>query len=127
MYMHKNFLNAILEFARGVEEDRDLFMQMTLKVCKTFKMKSLKTPRLDVPSKKHTLFYTKIGKRKKELKGALVSQASVIMSRKWKKFKACDKKIKKFSAETQRYEEAQQRYQEDHMDEVELISLQKVQ
>ena len=62
--MHKYFLNTLWEFARGVEEDKDSFIEMALKVYKTFKSKSLKTPKLDVPAKKtaYSLF-TKICER----------------------------------------------------------------
>ena len=49
MYTHKNFLKTIWEFSRGVEESRDIVIQIALKVHKTFKVKSLKTPELDVP------------------------------------------------------------------------------
>ena len=45
-------LNALWEFTRGVEEDNNSFIQKALKVCKTFKIKSLKTPKPDVPAKK---------------------------------------------------------------------------
>ena len=43
--MHKYFLNTLWEFTRGVEEDKDSFIEKALKVCKTFKIKSLKFPR----------------------------------------------------------------------------------
>ena len=47
----------------------------------------------------------------------------------WKKVKASEKKIKKFKdlykEEKQRHEEALQKYQEDHMDEMEIINLYK--
>ena len=52
--MHKYFLNTLWEFTRGVEEVRDSFMQKTFNVCKSFKLKSLATPKLDVPPKKIT-------------------------------------------------------------------------
>ena len=45
-------LNTLWEFTRGVEEDNNSFIQKALKVCKTFKIKSLKTPKPDVPAKK---------------------------------------------------------------------------
>ena len=45
-------LNALWQFTRGVEDDKDSFIQKELKMCKTFKVKSLKTPMLDVPAKK---------------------------------------------------------------------------
>ena len=46
--MHKYFLNTLWEFTRVVEEDKERFIQKTLKISKTFKVKSLKTPKLDV-------------------------------------------------------------------------------
>ena len=124
-------LNTLCEFTRGVEGDKDNFTQKALKVCKTFKVKSLKTPRLDVPAKKTTyyLFFKDMRETKEELKGVTVSKASAIISKEWKKVKASDKKMKKYrdlyEVEKQRYEEALQRYQEDHMDEVEIINLHK--
>ena len=45
-------LNILWEFTRQVEKDKDSFIQKALKVCKTFKVKSLKTSKLDVPAKK---------------------------------------------------------------------------
>ena len=52
-------LNTLWKFTRGVEEDKDSFIQKAPKVCKTFKLKSLRTPKLDVPAKKTAcnLFY----------------------------------------------------------------------
>ena len=47
----QNFLNTIREFTGG-KEDKDNFIQKVLKVCKVFKVKPLKAPKLDVPSKK---------------------------------------------------------------------------
>ena len=47
----KKFLNTLWEFTKG-KEDKDNFIQKTLKVCKVFKVKPLKTPKPDVPSKK---------------------------------------------------------------------------
>ena len=47
--MYQNFFNTLWEFTRG-KEDKDNFIQKTLKVCKVFKVKPLKTPRPDVPS-----------------------------------------------------------------------------
>ena len=83
MYVHKNFLNTLWEFTRGVEEGSGSFMKKTLNVWKTFKLKSLKTPKLDVPPKKisYSLFY-KIMQEKKKLKGATGSHESAIISRK---------------------------------------------
>ena len=49
----KKFLNTLWEFTKG-KEDKDNFIQKTLKVCKVFKVKPLKTPKPDVPSKKTT-------------------------------------------------------------------------
>ena len=64
-----------------------------------FKVKSLKRPKLDVPPKKITrnLFYEEMQERKEDLKGATVCQANAITSRKWKKVKADDKVMKKYS------------------------------
>ena len=63
------------------------------------------------------------------MQGVPVSKASVIISKEWKKVKASDKKIKKYrdlyEEEKQRHEEALQRYQEDNMDEMEIINLHK--
>ena len=65
--IHKYFLNTLWEFTRGVEENKGSFIEKARKVCKTFKVKSLKTPKLDVPAKKqHTIFFTKICKRQKK-------------------------------------------------------------
>ena len=51
--MHKTaLLNTLWEFTRVVENDKDSFIQNSLKVFKIFKAKSLKTPKLDVPAKK---------------------------------------------------------------------------
>ena len=42
--MHKNFLNTLWEITRGVEEDRDSFMQNILNMRKICKVKSPKYP-----------------------------------------------------------------------------------
>ena len=64
-----------------------------------------------------------------ELKGFTISRESAIISKEWKKDRACGKKMKKYGdlyeVEKQQYEEALQRYQEDHMVEVEIINLHK--
>ena len=61
--------------------------------------------------------------------GVSVSKASAITSREWKKVKANENKMKKYKdlyeEEKQRHEKALQRYQEDHMDEMEIINLHK--
>ena len=124
----QKFLNTFWEFTGG-KEDKDNFIQKAFKVCKVFKVTPLKTPKPDVPSKKtvYDLFCKGIQKTKKELQGVPVSKASLIISREWKKVKASEKKMKKYKdlyeVEKQRHEEALQRYQEDHMDEMEIISL----
>ena len=62
------------------------------------------------------------------MQGVPVSKASVIISKKWKKVKASEKKMNKYKLyeeEKQRHEEALQRYQEDHADEMEIINLPK--
>ena len=126
----QKFFNTLWEFTGG-KEDKDNFIQKALKVCKVFKVKPLKTPKPDVPSKKtaYNLFCKDIRKTKKELQGVPVSKASAIISKEWKKVKASEKKMKKYKdlyeEEKQRHEEALQRYQEDHMDEMEIINLHK--
>ena len=126
----QKFLNTIWEFT-GRKKDKDNFIQKALKVCKVFKVKPLKTPRPDVPSKKtvYNLFCREIRKVKKELQGVPVSKANAIISKEWKKVKASEKKMKKYKdlyeEEKQRHEEALQRYQEDHTDEMEIINLHK--
>ena len=54
------------------KEDKDNFIEKAFKVCKVFKVKSLKAPKLDVPSKKtvYNPFCKGIRKTKKELQGA---------------------------------------------------------
>ena len=78
----QKFLNTFWEFTRG-KEDNDNFIQKALEVCKVFKVKSSKTPRPDVPSKKtaYNLFCKDIQKIKKELQGVPVSKASAIISK----------------------------------------------
>ena len=78
----QKFLNTLWKFTRG-KEDKDNFIQKTLKVCKVVKVKPLKTPNPDVSSKKtaYNLFCKDIRKTKKELKGVPVSKASVIISK----------------------------------------------
>ena len=126
----QKFLSAPWEITR-VKEDKDIFIQKTLKVCKVFKVKPLKIPKPDVPSKKtaYNLFYKDIRKTKKELRGVAVSKASAIISKECKKAKASENKMKKYKdlyeEEKQRHEEALQRYQEDHADEMEIIKLHK--
>ena len=123
-------LNPLWEFTGG-KEDKDNFIQKALKECKVFKVKPLKTPKPDIPSKKtvYNLFCKDIRKTKKELQGVPVSKVSVIISKEWKKVKANEKKMKKYKdlyeEEKQRHDEALQRYQEDHPDEMEIINLHK--
>ena len=94
-------------------------------------MKPLKTPKPDVPSKKtaYNLFRKDIRKIKKELQVVPVSKASAIISKEKKKVNTSDNKMKKYKdlyeEENGRHEEALQRYQEDNMDELELINLHK--
>ena len=78
----QKFLNTLCEFT-GVKEDKDNFIQKAIKVCKVFKVKPLKIPRPDVPSKKtaYHLFCKDIRKTKKELHGAPVSKASAYISK----------------------------------------------
>ena len=66
----QKFLNTLWEFT-GVKEDKDKFIQKALKVCTVFKVKPLKTPKPDVPSKKTAcnLFCREIRKTKKRVAG----------------------------------------------------------
>ena len=91
----QKFLNTIWEFTGG-NEYKDNFIQKALKVCKVFKVKPLKTPKPDFPSKKtaYNLFCKDIRKTKKELQGVPVSKASAIISKEWKKVKASENKMK---------------------------------
>ena len=120
----------LYEFTGG-KETKTTFIQKTFKVCKVFKMKPLKTPKPDVPSKKtaYNLFRKDIRKIKKELQVVPVSKASAIISKEKKKVNTSDNKMKKYKdlyeEENGRHEEALQRYQEDNMDELELINLHK--
>ena len=61
--------------------------------------------------------------------GVPVSEASAITAEEWKKVKASEKKMKKYKdlyeQEKQRHEDTFQRYQEDHMDEMEIVNLHK--
>ena len=126
----QKFLNTLWEFT-GVKEYKDNFIQKALKVCKVFKVKPLKTPKPDIPSKKtaYNLFCREIRKTKRELQDVPVSKASIIILKGWKKVKANEKKIKKYKElyeeEKQRHEERLQRYQEDHANEMEIIKLHK--
>ena len=108
----QKFLNTLCEFT-GVE-DKDNFIQKAFKVCKVFKVKPLKTPKPDIPSKKtaYNLFCREIRKTNKELQGVPVSKASAIILKEQKKVKASEKKMKKYKDEKegQRHEEAMQRY-----------------
>ena len=128
----QKFLNKLWDFTGG-KEDKDNFIQNALKVRKIFKVRPLKAPKTpDIPSKKTAcnLFCKDIQKTKKGPQGVPVYKASVIISKKWKKVKASDKKIRKYKdlyeEEKRRHEEALQRYQEDHMDEMEIINLHKI-
>ena len=126
----QKFLHTLWEFT-GVKDNKDNFIQKELKVCKVFKVKPLKTPRADVPSKKtaYNLFCKNIRKTKKGLQGVPVSKASAIILKEWKKVKASETKMKEYKElykeEKQRHEEALQRCQEDHADEMEIIKLHK--
>ena len=91
-------LNTLLEFTRGVKDDKDSFIQKALKVFKAFNVKSLKTPELDVPAKNTTysLFCKDMRETNEEFKGIIVSKSSAIILKEWKKVKARDKKMKKY-------------------------------
>ena len=117
-----------MEFT-GVKEDN--YIKKELKVCKVFKVKPLKTPKPDAPSKKtaYNLFCKDIRKTRKELQGVPVSKTSAIILKEWKKVKASEKKMKKYKdfyeEEKQQREEALKIYQEDHMDKMEITNLYK--
>ena len=106
----QKFLNTLWEFPGG-KKDKDNFIQKTIKVYKVFKVKPLKTPKPDVPSKKtaYNLFCKEIRKTRKELQGVPISKARAIISKEWKKVKASEKKIKKYKG---LYEEEKQRHEE---------------
>ena len=78
----QKFINTLWELTK-VKEDKDNFIQKALKVCKIFKVKPLKTPKVDVPLKKtaYNLFCKDIRQTKKELQGVPVSKASAIISK----------------------------------------------
>ena len=80
-------------------------------MCKAFKVKPLKTPKADVPSKKtaYNLFCKDLRKIKIELQGIPVSRASAIISKEWKKVKVSEKKVKKYK---DLYEEEKQQHEE---------------
>ena len=63
------------------------------------------------------------------MQGVHVSKASVIILKEWKKVKASEKKMNLYrdlyEEEQQRHEEALQRYQVDHADEMEIINFYK--
>ena len=126
----QKFLNMLWEFTGG-NGDKENVIQKTFKVCQFFKVQPLNTTRPDIPSKKtaYNLFCKGIRKIKKELQGVPVYKASAITSKEWKTVKASDKKMKKnrdlYEEEKRRHEEALQRYQKDHMDEMEIIKLHK--
>ena len=126
----QNFLHTLWEFTGG-KGDKDNFIQKALKVCKVFKVKPLKEPRPDISSKKigYNLFCKDIRKIKKELKGVPVSKTSAIIPKEWKKVKISDKKMKStkslYEEEKRQHEEALLRYQEDHMDGMEIFNLRK--
>ena len=80
--------------------------------------------------RQHTICFAKTFERsKKELLGVPVSKTSAIIPKEWKKVKTSDKKMKKYrilyEEEKRQNEEDLQRYQEDHMDEMEIINLYK--
>ena len=126
----QKFVSTLWEFTEG-KEDKGNFIQKALKVCKIFKVKHLKTPKPDVPSKKTTYnpFCKDIRKTKKELQDFTVSKARAIILKESKKVKASEKKMKNYKdlqeEQKQRHEEAFQKYQEDHADEMKIINLHK--
>ena len=79
-------------------------IQKARKVCDVFKVKPLRTPKPDVPSRKtaYNLFCKDIQKFKKELQSVPFSKASAVISEEWKKVNASDKEMKKYSEKGQR-------------------------
>ena len=63
------------------------------------------------------------------MKGVPISKVSAIISKEWERVMVSSKKMKKYRGlyekEKRRHEEALQRYQEDHVDEMEIINLHK--
>ena len=61
------------------------------------------------------------------MQGVPVPKASAIILKEWKKVKTSKKKMKQYrdlyEEEKRRHEEALQKYQEDHMDEMKIINL----
>ena len=74
-------LNTLWKVTSGIEDNKDSFIQKALKVCKFFKVNSLKASKLDVPTKKtaHNLFCKDMQETKQELKGVTVFKASPII------------------------------------------------
>ena len=68
-------------------------------------------------------------KDQKRIAGCPVSKASAIILKEWKNVKASDNNMKKcrdlYKEEKRRHEKALQRYQENNMDEMEIINLHK--
>ena len=85
----------------------------------------------DLQPKKTTynLFFKDTQEGKKKLKGTTASQASYILSRKWKMVKANDKEIFKYrhlyKAEKQGYLKNLQWYQKYHINKVKIINYTK--
>ena len=60
-------LNTLWEFTRGVEDDKDSFIQNALKVFKTFEIKFLRHPSLMFQQRRqHTICFAKIWERQKK-------------------------------------------------------------
>ena len=64
----QKFSNTLCEITR-VKDDKDNFIQKALKVCKVFKVKPLKTPKPDVPSKKTAYNQSILQRHSKDQKG----------------------------------------------------------
>ena len=80
--------------------------------------------------RQHRICFAKTFERlKKSCRVFQVSKASAVISKEWKKVKASEKKVKKYKdlyeEKKRQHKEALQRYQENHMDEMEIISLHK--
>ena len=104
-------LHTLWEFTRG--EDKEGFIEKVLKVCKNFKLKYSKRPKLNVPAKKTAYNFFCKDMQETELKGVTVPQANAIISRDGKRLKLATRKMQKYmhlyKVEKQRHEEVLQR------------------
>ena len=73
----QNLLNTFWEFTVE-KEDKDNIIEKALKVCKVFKVKPLRTPKPDVPSRRrHTICFAKTLEKLKKSYRVLLSPRQV--------------------------------------------------